>query len=419
MNPDGSDDALVPVALPEPSFPVWARDGRLMALTSVEPLSPARRSRDAFTFDPWTGARFNLTGFQDSTEFIGVESFYSYHLGIYKSFAPDGRRLAVSAFNAFGDVYVGAELGAGSGYANSAPVLLFATYLAPDGPVSLMLGDANEGYHGGEGVDWAPNQDLLVYPIKIAIPFPNSPILSYVTALFLLEPVVDPLLNGRARQLTFPQGQVSSPFEPVYVYWEEDFLPAFSPDGQRIAYVRSYSMDDATLQRSSSLTMRVINVDGSDDHEILQFEPNSYLTRISWSPDGTQLVFDRAERPFTNGIPLNFADVRTSEIFLINADGTGLQRLRPPPAAHPSWNPVVGFTTPPPIQLQFAGFQKDGSFRISFSGPLGGQYAVETSSDLSEWRQIGFVTATASGLNFEDSAAHTRPRAFYRVRQTP
>jgi Tol biopolymer transport system component len=84
-----------------------------------------------------------------------------------------------------------------------------------------------------------------------------------------------------------------------------DGLPAFSPDGRRIAYT------------CGNFEICVMNADGSDPvrvthnpwprHPVVDSAP-------SWSPDGTRIAFDRGE----NG---------RDDLFVVNVDGSGLRQL--------------------------------------------------------------------------------------------
>jgi Tol biopolymer transport system component len=84
--------------------------------------------------------------------------------------------------------------------------------------------------------------------------------------------------------------------------------PQWSPDGHRIAYLDG---------SSGTFELYVMNADGTAKHHLAQ--GGDYL---SWSPDGKKIAF--MHDPNLRRSPL--AKV-SPEIYVINADGTGLKRL--------------------------------------------------------------------------------------------
>ncbi|HCR00011.1 MAG TPA: hypothetical protein DIU48_11355, partial [Acidobacteria bacterium] len=97
---------------------------------------------------------------------------------------------------------------------------------------------------------------------------------------------------------------------------EHNFLPAFSPDGTRVAF---------NSNRDDNNDIYVANVDGSDMRRITN---NPAIdTSPTWSPNGQQIAFtsDRTGSP---------------QIYVIGADGTGLRRLTYETYCdRPTWSP--------------------------------------------------------------------------------
>ena len=88
--------------------------------------------------------------------------------------------------------------------------------------------------------------------------------------------------------------------------------PSWSPDGQKIAYIRAQQV-------------WVMNADGSDQHQVTQFTQD--LRDPGWSPDGQRLIFATQEKG--------------EDIWTIAADGSDARQVTKTKGAEfePSWSP--------------------------------------------------------------------------------
>ncbi len=104
-----------------------------------------------------------------------------------------------------------------------------------------------------------------------------------------------------------------------------NLTPSWSPDGTKIVF---------SSHRDDGEGIFVMNSDGSGETLLLS-DPSLYSTPV-WSPQGTTIAFDseRDDSGCTQG-PCNY------DVFVMNADGSGVVRLTDSPAfdGFPAWSP--------------------------------------------------------------------------------
>ena len=333
VNADGTGDTAVAVPFADVLGPVLAPNTNQFAVSAVDPARPFQISRNVFTVDRATGAIQNATNFLDE---LNDDGTYTYVYAFYKAFSPDGTMVAVNSYY---------RSGGGGASETGTPILQIFPSDGSSGSIALVHADPflDGTHHGGEGVDWSPvNADQIVAPIKWDAPLISGGGVGEATALFLAEPVTG---AGSVRQLTFPRADATSNIATgeVTLWGEHDYQPKYSPNGTGVAYIRSFQLISSLRLVPDPYieSLRIASVDGTSDFEVASFQPGLYITRVDWSPDGTQLVFDAGPQAFNNGFPLSYAVPDTDAIFVINPDGSGLAQLLVAPAGQPSWAPLL------------------------------------------------------------------------------
>ena len=222
-----------------------------------------------------------------------------------------------------------------------------------DGTNLRVLNDrSGNRYRDAHSPSLSPDGSQVVYSQRLKVKPPG-----YAASRLDYELVVSDIDGSNKRKLV----------ENIGV----EIAPAWSPDGNRIAYLSGDGSDFELFTVAS---------DGSD---LRRLAPNIYVSLGPpvWSPDGRQLAFlGRGEpNPSTNKLSM--------VVYSFGLDGTGLRRLsepvsRPETLSLPAWSADS-------MSLYFLKVQNDGNavlHRIALDS-LGPQKIAEIPLHGSDWRR--------------------------------
>jgi hypothetical protein len=333
MQPNGGGDTRIPLPFNLVGFPEWSRDGSRLALTAFRPNRVTNRTWNIHERRPNRAGVVQLTNYRDILD--PQTNSASYTFPWHKAYSPNNRLMAV-----FSLTQTGGPGSNGGGGVVDVPVLEIHSLVGTANPILVHVDKTRNGrHHGGEGVDWSPARNLIAAPLQSSAPYLSGAGFGETTAIFLIPPRLAAVQNGLARQITFPRADAS--IQTGVMWTEHDYQPKFSPNGNGLAYVRSFQSHSllTSLNPSPGIqSLRIRNLTTGADRELRRFPPGRYITTLDWSPSGNQLVFDLALQAQNQVVgPLQQGNPRTNQIYVINTTTAQLTQLRGNGNGTPSW----------------------------------------------------------------------------------
>ena len=189
-------------------------------------------------------------------------------------------------------------------------------------PVDAEIGQGNAiDYYESEflGIAWTRTGTAFVTPAYVDV-VTNTGRASRAAGLVAFGPDG---AGGFARIGVVTTPHVTDTQNSIIV--ETHAFPAFSPDGQHLAFFRITYPDPLLLE---PVTADLIVIDGTGSGFILAtFNAGLYPLGVSWSADGATLVFSIAQQTFSGGNYLPSGDPSTAALLTVPSGGGAIGSL--------------------------------------------------------------------------------------------
>jgi len=147
----------------------------------------------------------------------------------------------------------------------------------------------------------------------------------------------------------------------------------------------------------------------------MTFPEEVFVTKLAWSPDGTEIAFDAAPQlSFQGDNYYLIGDSTRSELGVVRSDGTSQRRLAGPPASSPSWAVSPVLTPPGKPSVQMTRHGNDLTFNLG-NLTVGRPVEIEATADFQQWTVAQRFQASAAQQLVRLPFSSTAGESFFRV----
>ncbi|MCA9189125.1 MAG: dockerin type I repeat-containing protein [Pirellulaceae bacterium] len=282
-------------------FPSVSRDGRFVLISAADPMFPNEASGDLFEYDRVTGQTRQVI---DNSTTQRLDGTLDFSTPLFSTRSPDNQLIALST-----------QLGSTPGGGNPRTLTV---HRASDGfqvgLAEIGRGNATDFFQSEfTGVAWRPGTATFAAPAYVDV-VTNFGRQTQSTGIVLFGETSSGY--GRVGQITTPQ--VADVIGSIII--ETHIYPAFSPNGQRLAYF-SVTYPDPLLANPATAELFVVNADGTGKTSLVRFQSALFPLGLSWTPDASQLLFSVAPQASGGGQFFPTGNASTAILRGINANG--------------------------------------------------------------------------------------------------
>jgi hypothetical protein len=302
---DNGAVTAIQTGLTNPNFPSLSPDGSLLVISSPDPAQPNEASTDLFAHELQTGLTRklvdNVTQPQPDGSFIFASPLFS---------ATEVNNHRVAFVNQVSNSH---QDGGGS--------FRFLNVIRASDGEDLALAEIGNGnaldYYQSEfvGISWSPNSP--VFATSAYVPVVTNLGRNTFAAGIVVFGEGGPGSFIRVGQLTMPSviDQV-----PAGIITETHAFPAFSRNGQRLAFFR-ITFPDPLLTQPVIADLVVIEVATGTGQVVASFNPGEYPIGVTWTGNDQQLIFSLGLQVHHGGTFLPVVNPTTATLFTVSPSG--------------------------------------------------------------------------------------------------
>jgi len=307
----------IQTGLPDPRFPSVSPPGNLLVVSSPDPAQPGEASTDLFAHDLLTGQTRQLV---DNVTEEQPDGSFLFASPLFSATEVNGQRVAY-----VNQLSSSSPQGGGS-------FRQLSVIRASDG-FDLALAELGQGnaidFYQSEfvGIDWSPVAPVFATPGYV--PVTTNTGRETVAAGIVLFGETGPGAFGRVGQITQP---VVTDL-PTQIIAETHAFPAFSANGERLAFFR-ITYPSPLMDQPAQADLIVIDISTGAGLIVASFPAGNYPLGVDWGPNDQLLYFSAGTQINEGGQFIPAAIPGTAQMYSVSPLGGEIGQVPGAPAGY-------------------------------------------------------------------------------------